>query len=1286
MAKKRSGPGPVAVLAVLVVLLLAGMGAALAIVLGDDPDAVARPEGPGAGTADTRPEDAPHADGGPEDAAPEVVASSNGGADASVAATLRGRLRNYRTREPVAGVALTLLVPPAAEGAKAVQLAAASEADGAFRFTGLPPRGGYLLAGALEPFAPLSRPGIDLAPSQVRDLGTIWLDLPVDLPVLVADLTGAPVAEAHVCVFATSVGAASDDEEAPDTGASGVAAPAAPTAEAQTDAAGTATVKGLLPGWYLVSATAKGHGRAGRANVLLAPDARSETLRLLLPLGHALGGRVTDAAGAPVAAARVIAAPDASRHPALESTEAATDADGRYALEGLAAGNYTLYLAQEGRSLVAGGAARVPDMERLDIRLRPTATLVGTVTDRDGGGIADAEVSYAPQSGVELSTRTGPDGSYRIEGVPSGPSQYFRVRADGFVPYPDPTVPQQGSGESVREGAEVRRDVTLEHGVRCDVTVLASPDDAPVEGATIELRMVQMWGGDGRPWSATTDESGVAKFPGVSPGTYMVMIAAPGYVQPGMPAGAQQLLGNAQAVPEAWRLDLTQDLARTYRVARGVSVRGIVRDASNQPYAGARVTVTGSAPLVPIFTDAEGKFRVDAVGASRRAVASATAPGLPSGSSEPFVVEEGRDVNDIEIKLVAGATVTGRVRSQDGSALQGAFVRWMRGQLSDGNSWQFQRFESAERFPVAADGTFTITGVPDGALTVRADADGCLPQWSRGANVESGRDVGGIDLILQPAVEMRGRVERMDGTPVVGARINANYSGESAENRSWGGFVGAIPGDPNAQSDENGQFVLRGLKPGIYWLWAAAPGNAPAWQGDVATGTGEVLLKLGRAESIAGVVLTPEGAPLGGVPVRAQPAEEARAQRGNWWGWGNQVFTAPDGAFEFQDLPEGIFDLTVSANWVWGRDANVRETTEQGVRTGRTDVEIRVQAGNVIAGRVLDLQDHPVTNGWINAVPESGGNNWQSQRWARIAADGSFKISGLAPGAHTVSVYGSFIGEPARGVPTGSDNVELRVRSGLTICGYVVDTRGIALAQGFNLQTRKAGTEQWQWSQVFAPGDGSFVVVGLEDGSYDLKFQASPWAPAEFAAVRAGETALEVVMREGREIAGSVVNARGEPVRASVQAYQINVPGGATPAQSSARADGSGVFTLVGLPDGDYRLNVRASGYAPAALGNVRAGAAGLRIVLEEGVNVSGTCKWENGDAVENARLQLAGEDGSAVAWARVAGDGTFTFEHVPSDGTWTLSGNWWGNGRSTTIRHEGEVRSGATDVAVVVR
>ena len=69
----------------------------------------------------------------------------------------------------------------------------------------------------------------------------------------------------------------------------------------------------------------------------------------------------------------------------------------------------------------------------------------------------------------------------------------------------EPGSPQQGSGESLRESGEVRRDMTLRRGSTAVVTVRTEGEGQPVEAARVTLYMAQLWGQGQGNQSATTD-------------------------------------------------------------------------------------------------------------------------------------------------------------------------------------------------------------------------------------------------------------------------------------------------------------------------------------------------------------------------------------------------------------------------------------------------------------------------------------------------------------------------------------------------------------------------------------------------------------------------------------------------------------------------------------------------------------------------------------------------------------------------------------------------------------
>jgi len=1210
------------------------------------------------------------------------------------AAHVHGVVRLYRTKAPVEGLALTL------KSKQSGDLTSTTAKDGSFQFDEVPPGPGWELRGSREPYAPIAIP-MDLAAKEDHDLDVLWLEAPASLTVIVFDLGGKALKGAQVDLFATARAgevAANDanwwwDRRAWETRILAVTTNPKPTASAVCDADGKAVVPGLTPGTYRVRAASPGCATQTKGGVLLAPDAFPAPVRIVLGPGHKLEGSLTDDKGKPIPAANVIAAAGDNWNAGLDRWAATTTEKGAYSLDGLAAGRVTIYVERKGKPLLRIGDVGVPDTTRYDIRLRPGGTIRGTVTDEESKPVAGAEVRSAMQnSWSPMAATTDKDGKFEFADVPAGPIWYFRIDAKGYMPYPDPSAPSAGSGESLRENAVMVRDVVLRKGVAAELRVIGADTNAPIEGCEVALYVVRQWGDSSQPWKATTDKEGVAKFGGLVPGNYLVMLRAPGYVQEGMPPWFTNLLQSPDAMPKEWRLDIGGDgqlVKAEYKLTKGATVAGRVWDANKQPVAGARVTVQNARNEFPVFSDAEGKFKVDAVAPANRCVATASGPGGTRGTSDPFVVRPGQQVENIDVKLGASGRVTGSARTPDGKPLVGAMVRFVTGKLDDNNTWAFQQFQSAERWPIGPDGRFEISPVPEGNVTVRADAEGYLPAWKNDVVVHGNQDTGGVELILKNAVEISGRVEAQTGGPVAGAQIVAQYDG-SGGRRGGNGFVAGLSGEPTAQTDADGKFTLKGLQEGGYSIWAQAPGYASGTRVQTKTGAGDVILRLATGMKISGVVKDESGGPVGGVPVRASKIQSGANEWWSWWG-DAQVYTGPDGSFALTDVADGAYDLTVSAMWQWGREVNVEDTKLQGVNAGRDDVVITVKTGGIIEGTIVDHDGKAINTAWITAQFEAGNQDqrdWTSQRWSQSKSDGTFRIVGLKPGSYTLYAYGDFKMQVLKGVGSTTKDAKIQVEPGYAIWGRVVDQDGLSLAGWANFQVRKSGTENWEWMNVVQPGDGNFVVLGLEMGRYDIQVQSGGYAPLVTTNVTAGERELVIVLQKGLDMSGVVLDSLGNGASgASVQAWQLNPPQGTQPSTAYAQTDAQGNFKLTGLAAGNFRLVVRAPNLAPAVVPLAQAGSSGVKVSLEVGVSISGTVADESGAALSGVQVNvtLSSDDGVSVG-SNAKSDGTFEIQHVPTNRKWRVQGWAWGNNSFWQLSAADQVESGATDVKVVAK
>ncbi|ANZ14408.1 major facilitator superfamily protein [Streptomyces noursei ATCC 11455] len=251
----------------------------------------------------------------------------------------------------------------------------------------------------------------------------------------VVDTAGDPVPGATVTLIDRHGQQAGVTTAAPD-GSYALAAPAA----------GTYVLTGAAPAHapQAVSAAHAGEGTVAGADLVLTPTgSRLAGTVLGGPEGTALTGArvvITDAHGDVV-------------------THATTGADGHWTVAHLPDGPYTLVFSAPGHQPTAhavqlgGGGAGADargDTRHQEVRLRPAATVRGTVRGPDGHPLADAAVTLLQDGTVAGHAVTGPDGAYAFADLAG---RHYTLSAAGYPPHAAPI--------SLAGGADVRLDLEL---------------------------------------------------------------------------------------------------------------------------------------------------------------------------------------------------------------------------------------------------------------------------------------------------------------------------------------------------------------------------------------------------------------------------------------------------------------------------------------------------------------------------------------------------------------------------------------------------------------------------------------------------------------------------------------------------------------------------------------------------------------------------------------------------------------------------------------------------------
>lgn len=797
----------------------------------------------------------------------------NGGSVALLlepAGEIAGRVLDGAGR-PVAGAAVHASPVAWRPGLSMDNPVVKTRADGGFLLYGLP-LGTCRLSVSRAGFAPASTVAEAAAPDS-RTGVTIVLSAGKTASGRVVDEQGKPIAGAAVSLTSEEQSAAQESYQA------------------VTDAAGAFHLDHLAAGRFRLQAARSGFAPASVPGIEIPDEPGEVSLEeIRMEAGAVIEGRVTDPRGAPVSQALVFAQkgemppsgdlPDES--PALREP-LMTGLDGRFRLNDLPRGvAFDFQVRRDGFAPANLPGVTAPTAEPLRIELRPARRLTGRVLDADGAPLAGATVlpidTGAGLGEISLSLggmdggRGGTDteGFFTVSDLTPGVSS-FVVRASGYRPALLRNVPIPED----RDAGPV--EVTLEKGATLTGRVLDGRG-APLAGAMVSVQAdangsFQVGGWEdvflriGLP--AVTDAEGGYRIEGLVHG---------GHIASASTSEGRQVSQPVRIGPGENRLDL--------RLAAGVEVSGRVTGEDGAPVAGAEVLLLSEASGqegAGAVSHGDGTFVIGSVHRGK-ALLSASARGFAETlHPEPLQVGD-EPVRGIEIRLVRGGTITGRLLGLPEDERNKVKVQALPGEDVEGLDYS----GSVDR-----EGRFRISGVPPGAWRVAAER----PSGQRAeaaVRLATGGGEAAVDLRFSSGSTLTGRI-LFDGAPLAGARLFAVQD-----------LAGFSRGEARqATAAHDGTFVLRDLPPGSYQIVAAF------LEGFIAAGTAgvdgdrEVTLEIFTG-TFAGRVLREGGGPLAGatVSLRASGAGPGALT------YHRAATTDEQGAFELR-VPAGTYEATV---------------------------------------------------------------------------------------------------------------------------------------------------------------------------------------------------------------------------------------------------------------------------------------------------------------------------------------------------------------------------------------
>lgn len=689
-------------------------------------------------------------------------------------------------------------------------------------------------------------------------------------------------------------------------------------------------------------------------------------------------------------------------------------------------------------------------------------------------------------------------------------------------------------------------------------------------------------------------------------------------------------------------------------------------------------------------TDEHGYYAFHGVGAAAYLVLS-LGPGHVFRYGDVVSLAPGRTAR-LDLRLHRGAAIAGRVVDRSGGGMPGVTVtaeyrpagmagvgrlvqkalRYVNGEFLKGP------FQSA----TDEEGAFAVDALPPGTYDLVAERPG-FPE-SRLENVTTGTREAVI--LLTPGVALEGVLVDEFGVPVpdialtldpVAASVTLPFPGASELTRT----ARQILEEPAvlAVSDELGAFEFSSVARGSYWLDILATGFLPVRRpvevGEDAVSVGVVRLE--RGESIGGRIGGQAGQPIAGASVSAFPENLSLFSVGSAVGdlvnGRGQVLSDASGHFRISGLTAGQYRVIAQAT---GHGARM----EEHVRTGEEALEITLEPGIDIAGRIVDdVTSEPLADVRVSASGVRG----------RSTRDGEFLLAGVPPRDPRIQPLGDFGGRRGRrgaaAAPSGDDAasgvsgdrfiriraaaagyqdervlvviaetgkpVEIRMRRKIRLHGLALDPQGEPVAGALlRLVPGDARAPILSEGLVFLDAsvsgmDGEFALdVPFEGREVSILASHPLYAttPSDLVdpAAHDAEHPVEIRLAQGGTVRGVVTDGQQEIAGARLRLSRSRErrPGetmfirflGLPPGGDETFSREDGTFVYESVHPGEYELTAELAGFGDTwseSFSVAEDGVRDVRIVLDPGGAIAGVVIDQDALPLPGASVRILRED-----------------------------------------------------------
>ena len=908
--------------------------------------------------------------------------------------------------------------------------------------------------------------------------------------------------------------------------------------EETTDRAGEFFFAGLPAGTYTMTISKDGYLTKTVNNVSLAQSENKElgeyTLNVdILPvMGTVHLENSTDHSGILVTAVNTV---DSD-----VTYSTMTKNDGSYKLDGVKLGSYDLtfscdgYLSYTTRIVVTAGQALTVDAT-LE---KGTAIVSGRVIlggSSNNSGATVTLTSFGSSTEV-YSTETGSDGSFRITDIKSEGRYQLTVEADGYVTWNSEALEISFGNVLAIPDVNLNQLTGSIHGT------FKKAGASSHSGITVRIEAGEI------SFDTWTDAAGEFEFVSIPAGTYSLIASASGYE-------SKTVLSVIVVQSRVTEVDTTELPVTLQSITGTATLEGL--DDYSDILVTARPTNGGNE--LSTLTDEFGNYAfVDVLPGTYTITFSCD--GYKNYTTTTTVAIGASATADADLKLASGI-VTGRVIISGLEDHSGVSVSIKKVDQTD----------EVYNTVTEADGNWTITGVQHaGIYQITASKDGYATNSSASVTVVLSAVTTVDDITLNPiASTVRGNVE-LDGLSSH-AGISVTLS-DSADHTY------------ETETAANGDFTFLSVEPGTYTLTASKASYATGFLTPVVVSPTEDLILdalVLRQEVLpfSGTVTLEDAADHSGVLVTLTSTTDASLVY--------STYTDEDGGYSFSSMRVGEYELSFTKDGYQPYSTIVAVIA--GV-SGSYNAELNLGTG-IITGTILLESVDDCSGITVTATKTDGyGLKYSST----TSADGSFIIAGIEE-AGTYIVTASKTGFKTDSSSVVTVQLTKTVSIGtITLENYNADITGLvqledALEYSLITVTLKDddGTPIFE-TQTDSEGAYSFTNV-IPEAYYTVTASKAGYnekSSAEFYVAQSAsiEVTTITLFPAVQSVTGTIdIEDSDDETGAVITAFNIDN----SEPRYTAISNSQGIFTLVGVEPGFYKITVSKSGYLTVTLDTV---------------------------------------------------------------------------------------------------